>query len=354
MRRGAERTVRDLADGLIARGHSPRLVTSHRGLPSRTTEDGLPVTRHWRPPDGRLRRRRYEDYLTHVPFSYLSLRLGEDEIAHAHYPTDALAAARWSRRTGRPSILTYHGIPSHAGLVERRLRVPILLRAAAGCDALTVVSDAAAAAFRRWLGLEARVVHPGVDLAAFAPAEAREPGPTILCPAPIEEARKRVELAVRALPLVRRERAHVRLQLLRPREAALAQRLASEPGVELVEPVEEPRELAPLYARASAVVLPAVAEALGLVLVEALACGTPVVGRDADGIPEVIDSDAIGRLFDGDDERGLARAMLEVLELAEDPSTPDACRRRAEDFSVERMVEGYETLYRELLESRGR
>jgi phosphatidylinositol alpha-mannosyltransferase len=351
--RGAERTVRDLADGLIARGHSPRLITSHPGPPSRSVEDGLPVTRHWRPPDGRLRRRRYEDHLTHVPFSYLSLRRGDDEVAHAHYPTDALAAARWSRRTGRPSILTYHGIPSHAGLVERRLRVRILLRAARGCDALTVVSEAAAAAFRRWLGLEARVIHPGVDLRAFAPMDGRAPGPTILCPAPIEEARKRVELVVGALPLVRRERGDARLLLLRPRDPALAGSLEATPGVELFDAVAEPRELAPLYARASAVVLPAVAEALGLVLVEALACGTPVVGRDADGIPEVVDSDAIGRLFDGDDERALARAILETLALAEDPSTAAACRRRAEAFSVERMVEGYEGLYRELLESRG-
>ena len=81
VRRGSERFVRDLADGLIARGHEPRLITSHAGRPSRAVEDGLPVVRHWRPPARRLRAREYEDHLTHVPFSYLELRAGRDDVA---------------------------------------------------------------------------------------------------------------------------------------------------------------------------------------------------------------------------------------------------------------------------------
>src|SRR4051794_1062625 len=100
VRRGGERFVRDLADGLLARGHHPRLITSHPGPPSRTVEDGLPITRHWRPPDGLLRRRNFETYTTHVPFSYASLLAGDYDVAHALYTTDALAAARWSKRRG--------------------------------------------------------------------------------------------------------------------------------------------------------------------------------------------------------------------------------------------------------------
>jgi teichuronic acid biosynthesis glycosyltransferase TuaC len=85
------------------------------------------------------------------------------------------------------------------------------------------------------------------------------------------------------------------------------------------------------------------------VLVEALACGTPVVASNLDGMREVVDRDSVGRLFDGDDERALARALLETLELAEDAGTPQACRSRAEDFSTERTTEQYIELYRELL-----
>jgi hypothetical protein len=41
--------------------------------------------------------------------------------------------------------------------------------------------------------------------------------------------------------------------------------------------------------------------------------------------------------------------LLEGLELAADPATPALCRRRAEELSIDRCVEAYEALYRELL-----
>jgi hypothetical protein len=102
--RGAERIVHELAHGLIARGHEPRLITSHPGRPTSTVEDGLPILRLPRPPAGRLARRRYEDYPTHAPLSYLALRRGNDDVATAVHTFDALAAARWGERTGRPSV----------------------------------------------------------------------------------------------------------------------------------------------------------------------------------------------------------------------------------------------------------
>ncbi len=61
-------------------------------------------------------------------------------------------------------------------------------------------------------------------------------------------------------------------------------------------------------------------EAFGLVLAEALACGTPVVGTRSGAIPEIIDRDGIGALFDGDDPYGLAQALREVLDIAGDPA----------------------------------
>ncbi len=66
-------------------------------------------------------------------------------------------------------------------------------------------------------------------------------------------------------------------------------------------------------------------------------------------IPEVVDRDTIGRLFDGE-ERELADAILAAFELIEDPATPAACRERAEDFSRAKSVRAYEDLYTELLE----
>jgi glycosyltransferase involved in cell wall biosynthesis len=97
--------------------------------------------------------------------------------------------------------------------------------------------------------------------------------------------------------------------------------------------------------------LPSWGEAFGLVLAEALACGTPVVGADREGIPEVLGGDdRVGRLFGGDDPAAVARALLEAIELAGDPATPVACRARAETFSAARCAERHEALYAGLLE----
>lgn len=346
VRRGSERLIRELSDGLIARGNEVRLITSHRGLPSRRREDGLEVVRNWRPPDGRLRRRQFEDHLTHVPFSYLSLARGADEIAQAFYPTDALAAARWSRRTGRPAILAFMGIPHRRSLAWKRWRIGIVQRAIAGCSAVTSLSRAADAEFRRWLGVGTRVIHPGVDLDAFSPGGERAEQPTFFCAAALADPRKGVPALVAAFRLLRRSVPQARLLLSRPGDPALAAGVETD-GVELVD-VDDRGPLADAYRRAWVSVLPSTDEAFGLVLVESLACGTPVVGRRSGAIPEVVDRDSIGVLFE-EGEEDLARRLAEALELAGDPATAGACRARAEDFSIERSVESHLELYRELL-----
>jgi rhamnosyl/mannosyltransferase len=245
-------------------------------------------------------------------------------------------------------VLSFMGIPDRRYLVERRLRLRLLLEAVEGSAAVVALSRHSAAAFQRWLGVRARVIHPGVDLHAFHPGGERDQRPTILSTSPLDAPAKRVQLLLEALPLVRRSRPAVRLVLQRPPDPALArQALDRGPGVELMDP--DPALLAGAYRRAWVTALPSVGEAFGLVLAESLACGTPAVGRRVGGIPEVIDRPQVGRLFTGDDPREVARALLEGMELAEDPATVAACRARAEEFSLERCVIAYETLYRELL-----
>jgi glycosyltransferase involved in cell wall biosynthesis len=270
-------------------------------------------------------------------------------VAHAVYTTDALAAARWSKRRKRPSVLTYLGIPTYNWLAGRHLRLDITKRAVAGCDATVALSQSAADGMTRWLDTEARVIHPGVDLSAFTPGGERTPDPTIVCAAAVGTPAKRVPLLVRAFGRVRRQRPDARLLLSRPRDPSIAEPLL-EPGVELVD-LDDRAALADAYRRAWLSVLPSIGEAFGLVLVEALACGTPVVATRAGGMAEIVDGDAIGRLFEGEEE-DLARALLEALDLCHDDGTPAACRARAEDFSTERTAEEYVNLYRELLERR--
>jgi glycosyltransferase involved in cell wall biosynthesis len=348
VRRGGERLARDLADGLLARGHRPRLITSHQGRPRRTVEDGLRILRLPRPPDGPLRHR-FDPYLSHVPLTYAALRIGDYDVAHAVSPQDALAAARWGKRTGHPAILTYLGVPVREWLAERR-RLPILRSAMKGCDAVVALSRHAQEAFARVLGFEAPVIEPGVDLHTFAPGAAKTSTPTIVCAAAAEEPRKHVGLLVDALQLVRRQQPRARLWLSRPkdlRRATAAGVAVNAPGVEWVE-LDDRTALAGAYGAAWVAALPASYEAFGLVLLEALACGTPVVGYDDGGIPEIIDRPGIGHLFDRLDARTLADSLLEGLSLSQDPSTAGRCRRRAEELSLDRSTERYIELYRSL------
>ena len=346
VRRGNERLVHDLAGGLRDLGERPRIITSHPGRPTRTVEEGIPVIRHWRPPEAPLRLRRFQDHLTHVPLSYAELRRGDDDLAHAFFPSDGLAACRWARREDRPAVFTFTGIPQRNNLSNARLRLRILERILAESDQVLVLSSAARDGAWRWLGIEPRVINPGVDLSAFRPGRPPE-DPTIACAADPGDQRKRVALLVAAFGRLRREVPNARLLLMEPRDPALSRELGRVAGVELHSGGADPS--AEMFGRATVSALCSEHEAFGLVLIESLACGVPVVGTRHGAIPEVVDRPEVGRLFDAGDSGGLARALRETLELASAPGTAAACRARAEEFSAERTAREHRTLYRELL-----
>lgn len=351
--RGSERMIRELANHLIADGHHVRLLTGHpETLPTQRVEDGLRVVRLPRKLDGYLERRRIQNYVAHTPLTYLLLRAGRDDIAHAFYPTDAAVAARWSRAAQRPMIFSYMGIPQREVLASRRLRIRLLSEAVDGAAAVVALSQATADGLRRWLGVaNPRVIHPPTDCDRFTPGGTRAENPTIMCAAPWDDARKRVPLLVAAFARVRKQRPGARLLLLRPEDGDAARQLSNEPGVELFPAVEDPTDLAPLYRRAWVSALTSYNEAFGIVLVESLACGTPVVAGDDGGPREIVDRPEIGRLFDSDEPESVERALLETLELAEDPSTSPTCRASAMRFSAQRCGEAHAALYRELIDA---
>jgi glycosyltransferase involved in cell wall biosynthesis len=350
VRRGGERFTSEMAGGLLARGHHPTIITSHRGWRSEVVEDGVTVVRLPRPPQGWLLRRQYEEYLTHVPLSRRVLQRGEFDVAHAVYPTDAIAAVRWRARTGRPALLSYLGIPERVDLRAKRRRLEVLKAALDGCDAVVALSDYAAEGFKHWFGYDARVIAPGVDVHAFSPGAERSPVPTIVCSADAGEPRKQVALLVKALGFVRAEVPRARLLLSRPRDfarVAAAGVPLEAPGVEWVD-LDDQSVLATAYGSAWVAVLPARSEAFGLVLVEAMACGTPVLGLDDGAIPEVVSGPDVGRLFAQSEPRALADALIPMLAKAPSAKVAAACRARAEEFSTDRCTESYLELYAEL------
>jgi len=84
-------------------------------------------------------------------------------------------------------------------------------------------------------------------------------------------------------------------------------------------------------------------EPFGMVMLEALACGTPVVGHPFGAAPEIVEHGVSGYLVQGQDD--LARALADATSLRR-----EACRGRARTFSVERMVDAYVAIFERRLD----
>ena len=102
-------------------------------------------------------------------------------------------------------------------------------------------------------------------------------------------------------------------------------------------------EKADLLSRARAVLFPIDwPEPFGLVMTEAMACGTPVIATPRGSVPEVIDDGTSGFIVDVEDyARHAAEALGRLGEI-----DPKACRARVEErFSKQAMVAGYEAVF---------
>jgi glycosyltransferase involved in cell wall biosynthesis len=305
----------------------------------------MEVVRRWRPPQLQPLRW-YEHHLANVPALVVELVRGDFDVAHVHFPSDGWAAALARRLGGPPFAFTLHGMPTREYLVARRYRLEMLQRVVAAAGACTVGSEAAALPFRRYLLREPEVISPGLFTSRFAVDRAREPRPTLICAASLGDPRKRAQLLFGAFARLRAERGDVRLRVFEGRDPIHGtERAPLPPGAELLAATSDPVRLGDAYASSWASVLPAFAEAFGLVLVESLASGTPVVADRAGAGPEIIDGRPIGQLFEPDDERGLAAAMAAAIDLGADPETAARCRERAADYDWSRSTERWERLY---------
>ena len=106
------------------------------------------------------------------------------------------------------------------------------------------------------------------------------------------------------------------------------------------------KELAEIYTAADVFVNPTREEVLGMVNVEALACGTPVVTFKTGGSPECID-ETCGSIVDCDDIDSMEIEIRRVCE--EKPYSLEACLNRARSFNMNDRFEEYVEMYKELL-----
>jgi len=135
-------------------------------------------------------------------------------------------------------------------------------------------------------------------------------------------------------------------------ERSLAERLAAKGGLEsktsFLGNVAAIETILPV---AKLLLLPSDAESFGLAALEAMACGVPVIGTRAGGLPEVVEDGVSGFLRPVGDVEGMANAGLELLRDTERwRAFSKAARKRAtETFPRDRIVERYRQLYVETL-----
>jgi glycosyltransferase involved in cell wall biosynthesis len=351
VRRGTERIVHDLGSLLAERGHEPTLVTSHPGPRTIAIEDGIRVIRTRRPPRP-APLGWYEDHIESVPAMASQLLTGDYDVAHAFIPSYAWGAVKARRFGGPPVVFSFHGIPQRRFLIARRYRIEMLRATVAGAAATTVLSDAAADVFRRYLLVEPIVLPGGVFHADFSVNGTRASQPTLICSASLGDPRKGAELLFSGFESLWARRADARLVLVRTPDPIMSPMEVTVPeGAEWID-ANSTDELATAYAEAWACVLPAKDEAFGLVLVESMAAGTPVVAPRSGACPEIVTDGRIGRLYEPDDEADLVRAMDEALELGRQQDTAEACRERAGEYDWVRVIEHYERMYESVLRGR--
>ena len=276
--------------------------------------------------------------------------------AHYFYP-DGVAAALLSRWFGRPFCVTARG--SDINLIARHALPRRLMRWAARQAAACIGVSAALVQAMRAAGLDARqllTLRNGVDLQRFHPLPREQAraqlglgGQPLLLSVGNLIPLKGHDLCIDALALLRNTHPDARLVILgagpeeeRLRAHAAAQGLAA--VVQLAGTVPN-AELAPWYSAADVLLLASSREGWPNVLLEAMACGTPVVATNVGGVPEIVSTDAAGHLIAERSGEALARSL--VLLLAQPPSR-DQVQQHAAGYGWEETSRGQARLFRTL------
>ncbi len=277
--------------------------------------------------------------------------------AHVYYP-DGVAAAMLGKALKRPVIVTARGTdlnlyPKRYPLIGR-----MIAKTARNVDASITVCAALKDALTD-LGADPERVHVlrnGVDLSVFYPKPRRQLDKmtasnraTLLSVGHLIE-RKGHDLIIKALAylpdvsLVIAGEGPERRQLER-----LTASLGFQERVHFLGVVEH-QALADLYSSVDLLVLASSREGWPNVLLEALACGTPVIATRNWGTPEIVSSPDAGRLVEKRTPEAIAEAIGKTL-----ASMPDRARTRAfaEGFSWDATTEGQVRLFSSCLNQRG-
>jgi phosphatidyl-myo-inositol alpha-mannosyltransferase len=277
------------------------------------------------------------------------LRSGRYDLFHVHEPNAGVAPWFTIESSPVPVVATFHAyatkpVPMAIGNLagQRRLMNKLSLRIA--------VSDAARWTGERFYGGRYRVIPNGVDLtrAVAGPKPVNEQLELLFVGR--AEERKGLPVLMRAFEALRLAGVDARLTVAGATREEVAPLLLDTEGVEIAGRVSDEEKWRLLH-RADLVCAPSLGgESFGIVLLEALASGTPVVCSDIPGYRDVVRDDLEGRLVAPGDPAALGEA---IRALAVRPQHRQdlavAARERAERFAWPHVAEEVEHAYEDAL-----
>jgi glycosyltransferase involved in cell wall biosynthesis len=289
---------------------------------------------------------------------------GRYDLIHAHWlvPT-GLFASELGQRLGIPVVATAHAGDVFTRNVLFDAANRRVLRAGHPCTVNSLHTERAVKAL--WPHARTHVIPMGVDLQDFSPAKADDAlvarmgatGPRILFLGRFAE-KKGIPYLLRAMPTILEALpgAHLALVGFGPDEASIAQQIAALGlgdrcrilGRATRQEAAAYMASADLFVGPSVVTASGDTEGLGLVFLEALASGTPVVGSDVGGIPDIIQHGRTGLLARPEDPEDIARQCLRMLRepALRENTLAQATRSIDERFSWKSVGERFDALFR--------
>ncbi len=282
------------------------------------------------------------------------------EVIHSHYAIPHAVSAWTAREVVRQKmpnhrltlVCTLHG--TDITLVGRERGFFELTRfAIAGQDLLTTPSAWLAKETEQYFGSDRITVIPNfVDLERFTPDE-RAPARACLAPpgwhviTHVSNYRpvKRVDEVVRAFATLRSRIKAVLVLVGDGPELPKAEHLARELGCRDDLRLVGQQKPEPILQASDLFLLPSRAESFGLAALEAMACGVPVLGYHAGGLPEVVEDGVSGILCPEGSDVCLGTLAANLLsDPARHRAMRAAARARAQQFAPQPIMDTYERL----------
>ncbi|CAN5770142.1 glycosyltransferase family 4 protein [soil metagenome] len=261
----------------------------------------------------------------------------QPDVLHVHEPAVPSLSLLALRSAEVPVVATFHASMTDSSRALAAV-APVLRPALERISARVAVSQAALGTMQRHVGGAGIVIPNGLRVSRFAAARA-EPrwsaaaGGAVVFLGRMDEPRKGLGVLLDAWPQVSAARPDARLLVAghgdaaRVRARVVAGLDAATAGtVEVVGPVAAP-DKGRLLASADVFVAPHTGgESFGMVLVEAIAAGAPVLASDLPAFVDVLQGGRVGRLFAVADAAALATGVIDLLD---DPVGRSATARRA-------------------------